>query len=415
MQVKITPSHICGKVTIPTSKSFAHRALITAFLSGEKVKLLGEFFSDDILTTIDCLVSLGLAIEKFNGGLTVQRTSLNNNAKIYANESGSTLRFIIPVISALGVDCEIDASKRLVNRPISELLQVLVNHGARFTSDKLPFFQSGKISSGRYEIDGSISSQYVTGLLLALSYLKNDSEIVILNKFVSKDYVKITLDVLASFGVKIIETQNGYIVSNKGKYCPPKEYAVEGDWSSACFLACAGALTGEVTLNGLSPNSTQGDKVVIDTLIKIGAQVEVVDGSIKIKKSRLNAITFDAENYPDFVPVLSVTLACCNGISKITNVGRLKDKESDRIYETLKLINAFGIDARLENNEIIIHGGQPKGCVYHSPNDHRMTMSASVLALASIGETQILGAECINKSYPSFFEQLKLVGGKVSV
>ncbi len=414
MQVEILPSKINGEVIIPSSKSVAHRAFISAYLSGQPCKVFGDFSQDDLKATLGILENLGLAIEKIDGGLYLIRKSIVTDCKLDARESGSTLRFILPVLSALGVKAEIYGSKRLSNRPIGELLEVLEKNGASFSQNKLPLFVSGKISAGVYEIDSSISSQYITGLILALSYLDGKSEIKLLGKTVSKDYIKITLDVLNDFGGKIQETEQGYEIVG-GKFNAPSEYQVEGDWSSACFFACLSALSGEVILKGLKSDSRQGDKIVLEVLQQIGAKVEILPDGIKVSKGELNPIEFDAENYPDFVPVLAVTLACANGTSKIKNVSRLKDKESDRVFETVNLLKTFSINAYEKDDCIIIEGDKPIGAVYNSPNDHRLSMSASVLATVASGKSQILNAECVNKSYPSFFEHLKAVGGKVNV
>lgn len=414
MQVEILPSKINGEVIIPSSKSVAHRAFISAYLSGQPCKVLGDFSQDDLKATLGVLENLGLKIEKIDGGLNLRRESIVADCKLDARESGSTLRFILPVLSALGVKAEIYGSERLSNRPIGELLDVLKKNGASFSQNKLPLTISGKISAGVYEIDSSISSQYITGLILALSYLDGKSEIKLLGKTVSKDYIKITLDVLNDFGVNVKEIENGYEIDG-GKFNSPSEYQVEGDWSSACFFACLAALSGEVLLKGLKLDSRQGDKIVLEVLKEIGAKVEALPDGIKVSKNELKAIEFDAENYPDFVPVLAVTLALCDGVSKIKNVSRLKDKESDRVFETVNLLKTFSINAYEKDDCIIIEGGKPIGAVYNSPNDHRLSMSASVLATVASGKSQILNAECVNKSYPSFFEHLKAVGGKVNV
>ncbi len=414
MNVKVKPSEIFGEIRPLSSKSVAHRSLICAFLSGEETQLVGNFELDDINATISALSVIGGEFEKNEGGILFKKTQLKNGYKVNAFESGSTLRFLIPLISAMGIETEIVGSKRLANRPIAPLLSVLKENGANFSGESLPIKTSGKLKSGHYKISGNISSQFITGLLFALSILDGESIIEIEGELVSKDYVEITLNVLNDFGVKVERKDNGFRVKSS-KYVSPKNYYVEGDWSSACFLLAGGAILGNVSLKGLKVNSKQGDKIILQVLKEMGAKVKVEKEIVSVGKSQLKAITFDAENYPDVVPILSVLMANAQGKSVIKNVSRLVDKESDRLYETIKMLNDFSIKAEYKDNQIIIYGGKPKGTIYSSPNDHRMAMSATVLALASCGESQILNAECVNKSYPCFFEHIKKLGGNISV
>ena len=414
MLVKVLPSEIKGKISPLSSKSVAHRSLICAFLSGKEVQLVGNFDLVDIDATVGCLNSLGGRIEKNGLGYLVKPGSLKTECKLNAIESGSTLRFMLPLACALGVNGEIAGSERLFNRPMSPLLSVLEQNGITFSSKTMPIKFNGKLKAGVYKIDGSISSQFITGLILALCVVEGESVIEIENNFVSKDYVEITLNVLKDFGIEIERLEKGYKIIPQ-KFNPPKEYLVEGDWSSACFMGALGLTRGEVSLTNLNVNSFQGDKICLEVFKEIGGEVRITKDEIIVKKNQLKAITFDAENYPDFVPVLSCILALSKGVSVIKNVARLKDKESDRLAETIKMLTTFGIKAYYENNSIVIEGGQPKGAVYHSPNDHRMAMSATVLALNAQGESQIENAQCISKSYPCFYEHVKVLGGKVSV
>lgn len=418
MNVKISKSETKGSVVIPSSKSVAHRVLIATFLSGGNAEVSGNLKAGDVIATFNCLCNLGakMQINDEKSLISVNGREEIKTASIDVRDSGSTLRFLLPVIATLGIKCKVCGTKRLSDRPIGELLSVLAQHGAEFLNHSLPLETGGSITGGDYVIDAGVSSQFITGLLLALPVLKSDSRIILKNEMVSSGYVDVTIRVLKKYGIKIEKTDYGFFVRGGQKYREIKNIAVEGDWSSACFMACLGAINGEITLKGLDLNSAQGDKIVVDVLEKIGADVRFdEDGSLTVRKSELNAIKFDAENYPDIVPVLSAALAFCNGVSEISGVERLRLKESDRISEIIRLHSEFGIKAEYSDGVLKIYGGKPKACLYRSPDDHRLAMSAAVMASCIQGESKITGAECVNKSYPDFFDQLKQSGGNVDV
>ncbi len=413
MNVTIGQSKICGKVTPPSSKSVAHRALIAAFLSGGGCKIFGDLSANDISATMQSLRALGAEISEFDGGCDFGKIIKQERAKINVFESGSTLRFLLPLLPAIETKALVCGSERLANRPIGGLLKVLEAHGATFSDKKLPFEVGGKLIGGTFEIDGSTSSQYVTGLLLTLPILQAKSQVKVLGSVVSGGYIDLTLDVMRAFGVDVAKRNLTYFIDENATYRAPKTFFVESDWSAACFLLCLGALCGEVTVDGLNVDSRQGDKIVLDVLKNVGAAVDVNGASVTVKARELKSIEFDAENYPDFVPVLAALLACAKGRSRIFHVERLRDKESDRLGGVIELLKNFGISATYDGIAIEIQGGEPQSCVYHSPNDHRMAMSAAVLALRASGKSRILGAECVAKSYPNFFEHLKNIGGEI--
>lgn len=411
--IKIFPSTIQGEVVIPSSKSVAHRELIVGFLSGQPFSITGNFLSSDIDATKSCLEALGGRFEKknnnteivFKGGSCVTKPILN------AQDSGSTLRFLLPVVSALGVECTFTGTERLSQRPIEELTEVLKRNGARFSSNRIPLECSGRLSGGDYEIDASISSQFITGLLFALPLLTEDSRIIYSKPLVSSNYIDITLECLKRHGVTVDRKDYGFDIKGNQVYKGKDIVEIEGDWSSACFMACLGAVGGEVLLKGLNRNSAQGDKVIVELLKKLGAYVDYRSEGLFIRKGALNPIEFDAENYPDIVPVLSATLAFAKGKSIIHGVDRLRIKESDRVIETIRLLDCFGVNAEYKNNSLIIYGGSVTEGIYRSPDDHRMAMSFAVLAIGGKGAT-IVGEECVRKSYVDFFKQLKRLGGK---
>lgn len=414
MTHSIKPSKTSGKINVLASKSVAHRALIMAFLSGKKCFLRGNFQVEDIYVTINALRQMGAVITEVDGGLEVCQNGFVSGGIINLKDCGSSLRFLLPLVCALGISCTFTGSERLSNRPISELLQVLTQHGARFSANALPFSTSGKLCAGEYKINASVSSQYVSGLMMALPVLDKKSKITLVGNVVSGAYINVTQTVMSDFGVVLEKTANGFEVSPQIP-CAVQDYCVEGDWSSACFPLALGALCGNASVCGLNMSSGQADKVVLDLLKKIGAKISVDGGVVTSEKVQLNAIEFNAENCPDVVPCISAVLASASGVSKIYNVSRLKDKESDRLLETTLMLKAFGIKAEVCNNALIIYGGAPRGAIYRSPNDHRMAMSACVLACSASGNSTIDGLECVAKSYPRFLEDIISLGVKVDV
>ncbi len=418
MDVRVEKSKVVGSVQIPPSKSQAHRVMIASFLAGENFDfgLLG----DDVTATKNCLEQLS---HLFAGDL--------HTAHIDAGESGSTLRFLLPIICALDVNAEVTGHGRLPNRPIGELLAVLRAHGANIEGDKLPLkiFSScaelclakGGLQAGEYVIDGSVSSQYITGLLFALPLLDGDSKLKIAGELVSKNYVEMTLDVLADFGVQVERTEYGFFVKGNQKYVG-REKNIEGDWSSAAFPLSVGLLTGEVEAVGVDENSKQADRVFLDLARRMGGEIDRTDKGFVAEKSQLFAIDFDATNCPDIVPIVSVLMAFAEGESKIYGVDRLRQKESDRLTAVRELLAKFGVATKYKSNTLTICGkGENLAKVLggeiitvDSFADHRIAMSGIVAGL-KCGDTTVLGLECITKSYPSFASDMVSIGGRIKI
>ncbi len=407
----VSPSCIHGSVCAPSSKSFGHRILISAFLSGEEICISNLGSSVDVEVTLNALKSLGARIETIGDKTIIKRENLpTKKVLIDCNESGSSLRFLLPVACALGVNAEFTGAKRLLERPIKELVDTLNIHGAKISD----FAVKGKLSSGVYVVDGSISSQYITGLLLALSCIDGESEIVIKGKLVSQPYVDITLSVLTDFGVRYEKTENGYKI--KGGYSPSKrDFTVEGDWSGSAFLLSAGAIGSEVTVTGLNLNSVQGDKKILEILKDFGAEVITSENQVTVIGKKLTAIDVDMEDVPDLVQIVSVVASYSNGVTKISGVDRLRLKESDRILAVINSLSKAGVKAEYKDNSIIIYGSSPIGAVIDGGNDHRTVMSAVVMASKASGESLVLGAQAINKSYPNFIKDFEKIGGKLDV
>ncbi len=389
MKIKLEKFSPCGKVSAIASKSYAHRHLICNYLASGEIDGDNLINSKDILATKRCL------------------KALKNGEVLDAGESGSTLRFFIPIVSAKGGEYTFVGHGKLMSRPNDELFNCLNEHGvtAKNSGDKITV--SGKLTSGEYKLRGDISSQYFTGLMMALALLDGDSVIRPTTYLASLPYLYITLEVLKSHGVNVDFDGKVFYVKGGQKY-QRNDFTVEGDWSNSAFFLVAGALAGDITVTGLNVNSAQGDKKILQVLKSAGASVEISPNGIRVTKSELKPFIMDAEDCPDLVPICSVLAGATKGESVIKNISRLKIKESDRVLTTIDTLSAFGVTAIEDNDNLIIkgNGGAFKGgnvCAY---NDHRIVMSAGVASLIASGETVIDGYEAVDKSYPGFFEDL---------
>lgn len=416
MRALLSPSTLCGTVTAPPSKSAGHRALICAALCDREVTVYNCGDSNDITATIGALKALGSTVTR--NGSTVTVTPIKRDSKnisIDFLESGSTARFMIPVAVALGAESITFSGRgRLPERPFEPIVEALQSSGVTCSSTKLPMTVSGELKCGTYRIPGNISSQYISGLLLALSVVPGESRIELTSKLESAAYVDMTLNELRHFGADITTDQNGYTVRGK-EHLTACNRIVEGDWSQAAFFLSAGASSGDVTVNGLDMNSLQGDKAIVDLLEKFGADVKRLPDGARVKKSRMHGIVIDASGIPDLVPILAVTAAMAEGKTVITNAERLRIKESDRLKETVSRLCAFGVNATETEDGMEIIGSTPFGADITSAGDHRIVMCFSVLAAQAQGNSSIDDALAINKSYPTFFEDYKAIGGVCDV
>lgn len=396
-KVRVQNSIIDGTVLLPPSKSAAHRALICSFLAGGgEVSPLIE--SKDMLATVSAIRALE-----------------NGENTINCIESGSTLRFMIPIAAALGRAVTFVGEGKLPERPIGEYLRLLPEHNVECRTDGgLPLSIEGQLVGGRFEIAGDISSQYITGLLLALPLLDDDSEIVLTTELESKPYVNMTIKVMADYGVEVAQTENGYFIKGRQKYIS-RDYSVEGDWSQAAFYAVAGALFGRVEMTGVDFNSTQGDKQIADVIERFGARVERGENSLTVYKSNLKGVEIDASDIPDMVPALAVLGAYADGTTVIKGAQRLRLKESDRIESVTYNLKKSGADITPTPDGMIIKHSTLKGAELKGFNDHRIVMAMTVAATGAQGESIIDDAQSINKSYPAFFDDYNKLGGKANV
>lgn len=411
MNVNVTPSTISGEVVAPPSKSYAHRILISAFLSGGRTSVYNAGNSNDVSATLSALKSLGAQVETNGDIITIERKNVPKKATVDCNESGSTLRFLLPVACALNVNATFTGKGRLLERPIKELVCALNDNGAEIDG----FTVNGKLKSGEYKIPANISSQYLTGLLFALPILSGDSKIVFIGTPVSTGYLDVTLDVLKIFGIQIEKTDYGYYVRGNQMYKKIQSISVEGDYSGSAFIFSLGAITGSVKVTGLKADSLQGDARILDVLKRFGAEVIVNENYITVSKRKLNAVVLDCQNIPDLVQIIAVVGAYSNGVTILKNVERLRLKESDRIQAIINQLNSADIKCRYDNGDLYIYGGMPKGAEFSGGNDHRTVMSATVLGLGAKGNSFVIGAEPVNKSYTNFYKDVQSLGGNVDV
>ena len=409
MDIKLTPSRLEGTIRAISSKSDAHRILIAAALSDKKTVIHCNSDSEDIRATISCLNSLGAKITRDGDLITVVPVSKKGGkAELNCNESGSTL----------GKEAVFTGSGRLPSRPILPLRNEMEKKGIKFTPPwQFPIEISGELQSGEYTLKGNVSSQFVTGLLFALPILDGDSTIKLLPPVESRSYINMTVNTLSKFGISVVENGDTYYIKGSQRYASPEEIFVEGDWSNSAFFLCAGAINGDVTVTGLREDSLQGDKKVVDILEQMGAYVEKNGDRVRVKSEALHGIQIDASDIPDLIPVLSVTAANAKkGVTIVTNAERLRLKESDRLQAICESLTLMGnVNAQTDDGLVIWCDEKIAGGEVPSYSDHRMAMSAAVAALGSGGEITLRGAEAVNKSYPNFFEDYKMLGGKADV
>lgn len=413
-RIIVRPSSLSGKIKAIPSKTYGHRMIILSALSEKKSRLIIDKYNDDLLATLNCIKELGA--NYCIDGEILEITPIKKvkpKPLLNAEESGSTLRFIIPVATALYEKTVIDAKGSLKSRPIEALLDGLSSAGVKFSDTTLPIETFGKFIGGEIELPGHVSSQFITGILLAASITHKDTKIILTSNLESKAYVDVTIDVLKSYGIYVEKNCNGFFVKGGQILKPQKEVIVEGDWSNAAPFLVAGALHGEVEITGLNIDSIQGDRVILDILKSFGAEVFISD-TIKVKSKEKHPIKIDVNECPDLLPVLSILACGAVGQSVFTGCHRLKLKESDRLKNSMELINHLGGEAFIKDECLIVNGsGYLLGGKVKSFGDHRMVMAGTIASLISKNDIQIDGFTAINKSYPRFFKDFKYLGGDV--
>ena len=407
---------LCGTIRAPLSKSNLHRLIIAASLCSDEETVIHSYtMNDDIRATASVMEAAGASIVFEEDSIRIRGIDeLKENFTADCCESGSTLRFLVPVLSALGANCRFCGQGRLPQRPITPLMEQMAQHGASFDADALPFSLCGQLTAGTYTFPGNISSQYISGLLLALPLLQGESRIVLTSALESQSYVSITLSVLQRFGIKVIaENPQLYVIPGGQRYRSPAQVSAEGDWSNAAFWLCAGALSGSVTVEGLHRNSPQGDKAICDILQTMGASVQYNGDSVTVQSGPLHGITIGGSQIPDLIPVLAVVAACAEGTTHIINSSRLRIKESDRLTSIAQVLRKLGASVVEEADGLLIHGSALNGGIVDSFNDHRIAMSAAIASLRCKEPVLIENPTCVNKSYPPFYDEFSRLGGSV--
>ncbi|MBQ2879130.1 MAG: 3-phosphoshikimate 1-carboxyvinyltransferase [Anaerotignum sp.] len=408
-----------GQVRVISSKSDAHRSLIAAALAEEESVLFVDGWSDDLEATIRCLDALGAEIYKEPSGIEVVPVRRNANAAVLdCGESGSTLRFLMPVAAALGKTVTFEGKGRLPERPIGILLEELAQHGCSVNGDKLPVEIDGQLKSGVYTLPGNVSSQFITGLLFALPLLEGDSEIHLTTEAESRGYIDMTLKTLKTFGIEVRNREHGWYIPGGQSYNGPRMRFTEGDWSNAAFWLTAGAIKGSVGCQGLDMESMQGDRAIVSLLEEFGAETKMILNQITVTNKEMKGIRIDASQIPDLVPILCIAGAAAEGKTEIYNAGRLRIKESDRLAVMAECLQKIGVEVEEKEDGLIITGGcnPPEGeVVIDSHNDHRIVMAMAIAAVSLGVDIVIENADAVNKSYPSFFIELKKLGGVVDV
>jgi 3-phosphoshikimate 1-carboxyvinyltransferase len=393
----------------------AHRAILAAALADGVSRITNVAYSEDILATLSAVSLLGAKVTQKTNEVIIQGVSDLSafpGGEVFCNESGSTLRFLIPVFSLTGKLITFTGRGQLLSRPQTIYKEIFSAQGDTFSLNSEGLSVKGILTPRTYEIKGGVSSQFITGLLFALPLLKGDSVIRVLPPFESRSYVNLTKGILSDFGIQIIEKGENEFFIPGGQAYTPRDYRIEGDYSQAAFFAVLGAANAPLEITGLSENSEQGDRVILNILSACGASVSQTKEGIVVEGGLLQGKPIDLADCPDLGPILMVLGALCEGETVLYNAGRLRYKESDRIATMEEELTKLGVDITTFKDEIHIRG---KGS-YQSElplwghNDHRVVMSLAVLATLCTTPVEINGAEAVAKSFPDFFKVLQSTG-----
>ena len=392
MDITIQPHSLRGDLTIIPSKSLAHRYLICAAFADGPTQLLCSQTNRDIEATADCLRALGATIIRTDSGYCILPCNIPpQKATLNCGESGSTLRFLLPVACALGVETTFILEGRLPDRPLSPLWEELQRMGCTLTRPtKNTILCRGKLQSGEFTIDGGVSSQFITGLLFAAALIPGESTIFVKGRLESKPYLDMTRQAMARFGMDA----TGLRVHGGSPYTTPKYLQVEGDWSNGAFFSAATSMGSDINIAGLNPDSIQGDRAILDIFPQL----------------KTGFTTIPAADIPDLVPILSICAAAGHG-AVFTDIRRLRLKESDRVASVIAMVESLGGRAEATENTLTIHGTGLRGGTVDAMNDHRIAMSAAIASTVCADPVTILGAECVSKSYPQFWDEFLRLGG----
>jgi len=418
MKVSISKSEVKGKVRAPSSKSYTIRGLMSAALARGESQIIDPLSSDDTEASINVLSKVGVGIRQGEGWWRVSGGNFHEpDTGLFCSDSAATLRFMTAICSLISGKCRLTAGPSLSKRPVKSLVQALEQLGVNCTCQgELPpvIVEGGRLRGGVTELPGDISSQFVSALLFISPFAEEGMTIRLTTPLESKPYVMMTLDCLQRFRITVgfsEELDEFEVLTQRYK---PAKYSVEGDWSSASYLLALGALSGEVEVENLNPESLQGDKMMLNFLRDMGACVEMDKDSVTVGKSRLKAIQADLSDCIDLLPTMVVLAAVANGVSEFVGIERARIKESNRVSALREGLEKMGIKVGEERNRLIITGSRPKGSVIDSRDDHRIAMAFSILG-SVVGGTIISNAECVSKTYPAFWGVLKGLGGEVKI
>jgi len=413
MERYLEPSGIKGTIKAPASKSMTQRAIAAALLADGQSIIHNPSYCDDSLAAMSMAVGLGARVEPLVNELKINGSAVLKEPKLNCGESGLAIRMFSPIAALYPVEITLVGANSLKKRPMFMIEEALSQLGVKCISSGgfLPLTIQGPIVGGHCEIDGSVSSQLLTGLLMALPLAVKNSEIKV-NNLKSKPYIDMTIEILKSFGISI--KNKGYStfsIPGNQKYIP-HNYTVEGDWSGGAFLLVAGAINGELSITGLHRDSKQSDMSIVNALKKAGAKMTIGENQIEISKSELKAFEFDATESPDLFPPLVALASYCEGISAIKGVSRLIFKESDRAKTLSEEFGKMNIKIEI-NNDLMFVTGQPHGARVESHDDHRIAMAVTVASLGATGRISLRDSQCVAKSYPGFFDDLRHLGAAV--
>ena len=424
MKVTIQPSKLKGSIQAPASKSSMQRACAAALLTKGETIIHNPGHSNDDKAALDIIKKLGATVEINNEELIINSSGINpNESTINCGESGLSIRMFTPLVALSDKEITINGTGSLVTRPMDFFDEILPQLGVKIKSNegKLPMTIQGPLQPKNIEVDGSLSSQFLTGLLMAYAASGANNVSIKVNNLKSKPYIDLTLDVMKHFGLRLPENKNyEEFIFHSDSEIPPSggggAYTVEGDWSGGAFLLVAGAIAGPITVRGLDLSSTQADRAIIDALMAANAGIAMDAKGIQLHPVEMDAFYFDATDCPDLFPPLVALAAYCNGKTTIKGVSRLAHKESDRAITLQDEFDKMGVTIDLKGDEMIIHGGgKVKGADVHSHHDHRIAMACAVAALKADSEMVIDEAQAVKKSYPDFYEDLKKLGADVSL
>ena len=404
-----------GRVRIPSSKSAAQRLLLCAALSERGCTLSCDGISRDLAAMIDCLRALGASVCVEGASIRVVpvRAAAEGELLLPCGESGAALRFLLPVVGALGARTLFTREGTLPCRPLAPLSSELVRHGMTIETEGAALRVSGRLRGGDWVLPGDVSSQFVSALLMALPLLEEDSRLSLTTPLQSAPYVALTEQTLRQCALRLEKDGESWLIPGGQRPSPPSALKIEGDWSNAAVFLAMGALSdGGVAVEGLDPDSVQGDRAVLALLERFGAKCERTDSGARVRRGTLRGIRFDASQIPDLVPPLAALAALAEGETRIENAARLRAKESDRLQSLTLLLAALGADARQTDDTLVIRGAPTlPGGAAESFGDHRIAMAAAVAACGCTGAAELRGAECVEKSYPRFWDDFGSLGG----